>query len=152
MMKYLKWLICAALALGAGAAAPASAAVKAVATSQDLAWLTKEIGGNQVTVAYLGSSNTDPHHVEPRPSQVLQLSSADLMVRVGMDLDLWMNSLLVACGNGKIQPGGKGYVDASVGVRKLEVPSGKLDPSKGDIHVYGNPHYFSGPMAIPQVA
>jgi ABC-type Zn uptake system ZnuABC Zn-binding protein ZnuA len=151
-MKLVNLLVCAALALGLGSAAPASAAIKAVATSQDLAWMTREIGGNQVTVSFLGSSNTDPHHVEPRPSQVLELSHADMIVRVGMDLDLWMDSLIRASGNGKIQPGAKGYVDASVGVPKLEVPAGKLDPSKGDIHVYGNPHYFSGPLSAPYFA
>jgi zinc/manganese transport system substrate-binding protein len=151
-MRLAYLLFCAALALALGSAAPASAAVKVVATSQDLAWLTKAMGGDQVTVSYLGSSNTDPHHVEPRPSQVLELSKADMVVRVGMDLDLWMESLLRSSGNGKIQPGAKGYVDTSVGFAKLEVPAGKLDPSKGDIHVYGNPHYFSGPMVIPAVA
>jgi zinc/manganese transport system substrate-binding protein len=150
-MKLGKLLVCAGLGTLLAGAAPANAAIKAVATSQDLAWVTKAIGGNQVTVTYLGSSNTDPHRVEPRPSQVLELSHADMIVRVGMDLDLWMNSLIQASGNGKIQPGARGYVDASIGVHKLEVPSGKLDPAKGDIHVYGNPHYFSGPNSLPQI-
>jgi zinc/manganese transport system substrate-binding protein len=148
-MKPMNFFIAAALALGLGSAAPANAAVKAVAAYQNLAWLTKEIGGNQVTVSYLGGSNTDPHHVEPRPSQVLEISHADLVVRVGMDLDLWMDALIGASGNGKIQRGAKGYVDTSAGVPKLEVPTGKLDPSHGDIHIYGNPHYFTGPLSIP---
>lgn len=151
-MKAFRLLVCAALALGLGGAAPASAAVKVVASSQDLGWLTKELGGGQASVSFLCSSNQDPHRVEPRPSQVLEISKADMVVRVGMDLDLWFDALIRASGNGKIQPGAKGYVDASQGFAKLEVPTGKLDPSKGDIHVFGNPHYFTGPFQIPYVA
>src|SRR5437879_4900007 len=137
-MKFLKFLFGAALALFAAGAAPANAAVKVVTSTQDLAWVAKAIGGNQVTVAYICPSNQDPHKVEPRPSQVLQLSQADMVVRIGMDLDLWMDSLLRASANGKIMPGAKGYVDSSAGIHRLEIPSGKLDPSHGDIHVYGN--------------
>jgi zinc/manganese transport system substrate-binding protein len=151
-MKFLKLLFCVAMAMGAASAAPASAAVKVVTSSQDLAWVVRAIGGNQVTVSYLGASNQDPHHVEPRPSQVLELSRADLAVRIGMDLDIWFDSLLRASGNGKVMPGARGYVDSSQGIHRLEIPSGKLDPSKGDIHIYGNPHFYSGPLSMPYVA
>ena len=84
----------AVFATWAGAAAPASAAVKVVAANQDLAWTTKVIGGNQVTVDYLAPSSQDPHKIDARPSQVLKLSSAQMMVRIGMDLDLWMDARL----------------------------------------------------------
>jgi len=115
-MKFLKFLSAAALALFAAGAAPANGAVKVVTSSQDLAWVVKTIGGNQVTVSYLGSSNQDPHHVEPRPSQVLEISHCDLAVRTGMDLDTWFDSLLRSSGNGKVMPGAKGYVDSSSGI------------------------------------
>jgi zinc/manganese transport system substrate-binding protein len=69
-----------------------------------------------------------------------------------MDLDLWLDALMRAAANSKVSTGGKGYVDASQGIRALEIPSGKLDPSKGDIHVYGNPHYMYAPSNIRTVA
>src|SRR5262245_48578354 len=147
-MKSVSWLFLAVLAVWAGSAAPAGA-VSAVASTQDLAWLTKAIGGNRVSVDYLCGSNDDPHRVDPRPSQALKLSRADMLVRIGMDLDLWVDSLIKASGNGKISLVGKGYVDCSQGINKLEVPTTKLDPSKGDIHIFGNPHYFSGPLSLP---
>lgn len=134
------------------APAPAAARVNALTANQDLAWLTGAIGGNRVSVDYFASSNQDPHVVEPRPSQVARLARADLLVRIGMDLDLWLDSLIRASANGKVSPGGRGYVDASQGISPLEVPAGKLDPSRGDIHVYGNPHYFSGPSNLRTVA
>jgi zinc/manganese transport system substrate-binding protein len=151
-VKTLKIIALGLLALWAPGVSPAAAKVDVVAANQDLAWVTRTIGGNQVSVDYLASSNQDPHQVEPRPSQVVKLARADMVVRIGMDIDLWFDSLIRAAGNGKILPGARGYVDASRGIRALEVPSGKLDPSKGDIHVYGNPHYFYGPSNLRAVA
>lgn len=151
-MRSLIYSLLAATALWVGCAASASAAVTVVTSTQDLAWLTTAIGGKNVSADYMASSSQDPHKVEPRPSQVRRMTQADMLVRVGLDLDLWMDSLIRASGNGRISPGGKGYVDASKGVRLLEVPSGKLDPSQGDIHIYGNPHYFYGPSSLPIVA
>lgn len=141
-----------ALVVLLGAAQPAAAKVTAVAANQDLAWVTQAIGGKQVSVDYFAASNQDPHLIEPRPSQVARLSRADLLVRIGMDLDLWLDSLLRAAANSKVSLNGRGYVDASRGVRLLEVPGGKLDPSLGDIHVFGNPHYMFGPSNIRTVA
>src|SRR5688500_4782634 len=137
-----------AAALFLGGPVPAAAAVNVVAANQDLAWVTSAIGGKQVSVDYLAAGGQDPHNIDPRPSQVLKVSRANMVVRIGMDLDLWFDSLIQASGNGRITPGGRGYVDASRGIRALEVPSGKLDPSKGDIHVYGNPHYLFGPSNL----
>ena len=140
------------LALCVAGVSPAAAKVDVVAANQDLAWVTTAIGGNRVGVDYLARSGQDPHRVDPRPSQVVKLAQADAVIRIGMDLDIWFDSLIRAAGNSKIVPGGRGYIDASTGVTKLEVPSGKLDPSKGDIHVYGNPHYLYGPSNLPVVA
>jgi zinc/manganese transport system substrate-binding protein len=151
-MKLIKILALSLVALCAAGTAPAFAKVDVMAANQDLAWVTQAVGGNQVSVDYLARGDQDPHHIEPRPSQVARLAHAKLLVRIGMDLDLWLDALIRAAGNGQVSPGGKGYVDASRGIRALEVPSGKLDPSKGDIHVYGNPHYMMAPNNVRIVA
>ncbi|MFN3653434.1 MAG: metal ABC transporter substrate-binding protein [Armatimonadota bacterium] len=152
IQKTLKIAALALVALAAGGARPAAAKVDVVAANQDLAWVVRAVGGNQVSVDYLASSNQDPHLIDPRPSQVVKLARADMAVRIGMDLDLWFDSLIRASGNSKILPGKSGYVDASRGVKPLEVPQGKLDPSRGDLHVFGNPHYFFGPSNLIVVA
>ncbi len=127
------------------ALAPALARVRVVAATTDFADIARQIGGARVQVDTLAQADQDLHHVDPRPSFVTKLTNADVVVRIGMDLDLWMDSLLAAARNGKVREGGPGYVDASVGIQRLEVPTIKLDPSKGDIHVYGNPHYWLDP-------
>lgn len=127
-------------------AAPAPAAVKVVAATRDLADIAKRVGGDRVSVSSIARANQDLHMIEPRPSDVLQVKRADLVVRVGMDLDLWMDALLNAAGNGRVNRGTSGYVDASVGIRKLEVPREQITGASGDIHVYGNPHYWLDPL------
>ena len=124
---------------------PAFATVRVVTATQDFADITRQIGGARVQVDSLSKGDQDLHHVDPRPSFVTKLTNADVVVRIGMDLDLWMDSLLAAARNSKIHEGGPGYVDASAGIHRLEVPTEKLDPSKGDIHIYGNPHYWLDP-------
>jgi ABC-type Zn uptake system ZnuABC Zn-binding protein ZnuA len=127
------------------ASLPAAAQVRVVATFTDLADIVKQIGGAHVQVSSLARPQDDFHLVTPRPSMALELSRAKLFVRVGMDLDLWADDLLAAARNASILRGASGYVDCSVGVRKLEVPTGRVDPSMGDIHIYGNPHYLFDP-------
>lgn len=151
-MRFLRVLIGVVAALVFGGASPAHAAVDVVTSNQDLAWLVKAIGGKNVAVDFLAGSAQDPHFVQPRPSQVAMISRADMIVRIGMDLDIWFDSLTRAAGNSKIVQNAPGYVDASLGVRALQVPQGKLDPSRGDIHIYGNPHYFFGPTNLPIAA
>jgi ABC-type Zn uptake system ZnuABC Zn-binding protein ZnuA len=126
-------------------ALPAAAQVRVVATFTDLADIVKQIGGAHVQVSSLARPQDDPHLVTPRPSMALELSRAKLFVRVGMDLDLWADDLLAAARNASILRGASGYVDCSVEVKKLEVPTGRVDPSMGDIHIYGNPHYLFDP-------
>lgn len=124
---------------------PAAAQVRVVATFTDVADIVKQIGGNRVQVSALARPQDDFHLVTPRPSMALELSRAKLFVRVGMDLDLWADDLLVAARNASILRGAPGYVDCSLRVKKLEVPTGRVDPSMGDIHLYGNPHYLFDP-------
>jgi zinc/manganese transport system substrate-binding protein len=119
--------------------------VKVVTSTPDFADIVRQIGGNRVQVDSLATGAQDLHRVEPRPSFVTKLSQADMVVRIGMDLDLWMDSLLSAARNAKIREGSAGYVNASNNIVPLEVPTEKVNGAKGDIHIYGNPHYWLDP-------
>ncbi|MCM2267269.1 MAG: metal ABC transporter substrate-binding protein, partial [Elusimicrobiales bacterium] len=136
------FLTAAALALWAGAA---RAEIKVVTASTDLKYVCERLGGSEVKAESLASGDQDLHMVEPRPSMVFKLKKADLVVRVGLDLDMWMDSLINAAKNKQLFYGAPGYVDASAGVPLLEKPEGKIDASMGDIHIYGNPHYWLDP-------
>lgn len=132
----------AALAFWAGAA---RAEIKVVTASTDLKYICERVGGAEVKVESLAAGDQDLHMVEPRPSMVFKLKKADMVVRVGLDLDMWFDSLINAARNKDLFYGAKGYVDASAGVPLLEKPEGKIDASMGDIHIYGNPHYWLDP-------
>ena len=121
------------------------AAINVVTTDPTLADLAKRVGGDRVKVESLSRGSDDPHAVEPRPSMIVKVARAKLFVRVGMDLDSWVDDVILRSGKTDLQRGNRGHVDCSAGVRKLEIPSGRLDPSMGDIHVYGNPHYLLDP-------
>lgn len=124
-----------------------------VTTTTDLADFARVIGKERVNVVSLSRGDQDPHAVEPRPSMVMKVKKADMLIRVGMDLDLWVDGLIDASRNGKIRrgvrgyldKGARGYLDVSETIEKLEVPEGKVDGSMGDIHIYGNPHYWTSP-------
>jgi ABC-type Zn uptake system ZnuABC Zn-binding protein ZnuA len=124
---------------------PAQAKINVITATQDLAWLTARVGGEFVKVESLSTGNQDLHLVEPRPSMVVKLRKADMVVRIGMDLDMWMDSLIATSRNKNIMYGAEGHVDASGGIEKLQVPVDKVDGSMGDIHIYGNPHYWLDP-------
>lgn len=123
----------------------ASEKLNVVTSTVDLADLVKVVGGEKVDVKSLTTGNQDPHFIEPRPSMVMQVKNADLVVRIGMDLDMWVQSLIDASRNSRVMFGQDGYLDVSSGIEKLEVPIGKVDASMGDIHIYGNPHYWLDP-------
>jgi ABC-type Zn uptake system ZnuABC Zn-binding protein ZnuA len=119
--------------------------IRIVATTTDLADLAKAVGGDRISVTSLAQANQDVHLIEPRPSQVSMLRDADLFVKIGMDLDQWSQALLDAARNKSIRYGGPGYVDCSVRIHRLEVPKERVDPSKGEWHAFGNPHYWLDP-------
>lgn len=123
----------------------AESKINVVTATSDLADIVKNIGGDRINVVNLSKGYQDPHSVEPRPSMVMKLKRADMVVRIGMDLDLWFYSVIEAAKNSKIIYGAKGYLDVSNIIEKLEVPAGKIDASMGDIHIYGNPHYWLDP-------
>jgi zinc/manganese transport system substrate-binding protein len=120
--------------------------LKVITTLSDLASLTLEVGGDKVDVEALAKGYQDPHFVEPKPSFLLKLRNADLLVLVGLELEIgWLPPLITQSGNGKIQPGGQGYLDASQFAQILEIPQGSVSRAEGDVHPMGNPHYWLDP-------
>ena len=120
--------------------------IKVVTTLTDLKSITEFIGGNKVSVTSIATGYQNPHFVDPKPSYIISLSNADLFVTVGLDLETgWSPQLLASSRNTKIQKGAAGYVDASEGVGLLQVPT-SANRAEGDIHIYGNPHYWLDPM------
>ncbi len=116
-----------------------------VTVSEDLAAITREIAGAHGEVKSLVSGSHDFHHVIPRPSMAFVLRDTDLLIRIGMGLDIWVDPLIQAARNPKIFTGRSGYLDASEGTPKLGVPTGKIDGRMGDVHAQGNPHYWLSP-------
>jgi ABC-type Zn uptake system ZnuABC Zn-binding protein ZnuA len=128
------------------APAVASAQLKVVATTEDLGSLANEIGGDKVAVTSLAKGYQDPHFVDPKPSFILAVSRADLLIVVGRQLEIgWLQPLLTSSRNAKIQPGSRGYLDASMNVRILEIPTAQITRAMGDVHPLGNPHYWLEP-------
>src|SRR6187401_2574589 len=128
------------------APALANAQLKVVATTEDLGSLASEIGGDKVSVTSLAKGYQDPHFVDPKPSFILAVSRADLLVVVGRELEIgWLSPLLTSSRNSKVQPGSKGYLDASLTVKILEIPTGQITRAMGDVHPLGNPHYWLDP-------
>ena len=123
-----------------------AAPLRVVTTTSDLASITREIGGDFVEVTAIARGYQDPHFVEPKPSFLLLLKQADLLVVVGLDLEIgWLPPLIDQSRNVKIRPGSAGYLDVSRGVEILDRPSGPVNRSMGDVHPMGNPHYWLDP-------
>lgn len=142
-------LFAVAVLLGAALLAPSSAEakkLKVITTLTDLASLAQEVGGDKIDVEALAKGYQDPHFVEPKPSFLLKLRNADLLISVGLDLEIgWLPPLITQSGNGKIQQGAQGYLDVSQFAEILEIPQGKLTRAEGDVHPLGNPHYWLDP-------
>jgi ABC-type Zn uptake system ZnuABC Zn-binding protein ZnuA len=129
-----------------GATPTAEAGIKVVTTTEDLAALAREVGGDKISVEAIAKGYQDPHFVEAKPSFILKLHSADLLVVVGRDLEIgWLPPLLQQSRNEKIQVGSRGYLDASLTVRILDIPQGQITRAMGDVHPSGNPHYWLDP-------
>src|SRR6476660_2076496 len=145
-MKFTTLIVGATLAALVSGAAPASAAVNVVTTTEDLAALVREVGGDKVKVEAIARGYQDPHFVDPKPSFILKLHGADLLVAVGRELEIgWLPPLVQQSRNAKIQPGADGYLDASLTVKILELPTGQITRAMGDVHPQGNPHYWLDP-------
>lgn len=128
------------------------ARITVVTTTSDLKSITELIGRDKVDVTSIATGFQNPHFVDPKPSYIIKLSKAEMFVTVGLDLETgWSPQLLSSSRNPKIQKGSNGYVDASVGVALLQVPS-TINRGEGDIHIYGNPHYWLDPLNGKQIA
>ena len=143
-------LICAA---GLLATAPAFADLKVATSLTDLASVAQFVGGKHVSAQSLCRGYEDPHFVPAKPSLMKAIQHADVFVSTGLELDGgWLPLVLPGSRNPRIQPGTKGFVDASEGVHVLEKPVGTVSRAEGDIHPLGNPHYYLDPKALEVVA
>src|SRR3954462_9973932 len=133
-MSYRSKLMAVLLACSLVFALPAHAAKKlnVITATTDLASLAQEVGGDKVNVEAIAKGYQDPHFVEAKPSFMLKLKNADLLVSVGLDLEIgWLPPLITQSGNGRIQPGANGYLDASQFPEILEIPQGKVTRAEG---------------------
>jgi zinc/manganese transport system substrate-binding protein len=140
----------AGLALLAGSAGAADK-IQVVASTTDLKALTEAVGGDLVEVDALARGNQNPHDLEVRPSLMVKVRRADVIVLNGLDLDQWAEVVIQGANNPKVNPGAPGRVDASEGILVLEVPKTRVDRSMGDVHPMGNPHYTADPGMAPAV-
>jgi zinc/manganese transport system substrate-binding protein len=138
-MKRMMFLLLTALSISA----LGTAKVKVVTSLSDLADFTKEIGGDRVQVDYLVRGTQNPHFIEVKPSYMMKLKSADLFITIGMQLEIWAPQIIDGSRNPNLT-----IVDCSKDVNKLEVPTGKVDASAGDVHPFGNPHYWLDPQNV----
>jgi len=130
----------------------AQATIKVVATLPDLASLAREIGGDKAEVSAMAKPTEDSHFVDARPSFVVQLRSADVLIDGGAELELgWLPPLLQNARNPKLEVGKPGRVQASQGVRLMNVPA-NVTRAAGDVHALGNPHFMTDPIIAKTVA
>ncbi len=145
-MKIPMQIVAAAVAVLLCATADAHAAIKVVATTQDLESIAREVGGDKIQVDSLAKGYQDPHFVEPKPSFILKLHAADLLIVVGREMEIgWLPPLINQSRNTRIQPTGDRYLDASLTAHILEIPTGLITRAMGDVHPQGNPHYWLSP-------
>ena len=145
MTRHVATLV-AVSALMMPAAASAQSKLTIVATTEDLASLAREVGGDHVNVEAIARGYQDPHFVEAKPSFILKLQKADVLIVVGRELEIgWLPPLILQSRNAKVQVGAEGYLDASQNVRILDIPTGQITRAMGDVHPLGNPHYWMDP-------
>jgi len=142
--------VVSALAMGLLFSLLATAAVAkkliVVTATTDLAALAQEVGGDHINVESIAKGYQDPHFVEAKPSFLLKLRQADMLITVGLQLEIgWLPPLITQSGNPRIQVGGSGYLDASQFAEILEIPTGVVTRAMGDVHPLGNPHYWLDP-------
>lgn len=125
--------------------------LQVVTTLSDYAVLAKMIGGERVAVNSIVHSVQDPHHIRPKPSFVNMVMKADVLIATGLDLELWLPTVVNRSGNKHVRSGEIGYVAVSQGVNLVEKPK-VISQIEGDVHVFGNPHITTSPINTKQVA
>jgi ABC-type Zn uptake system ZnuABC Zn-binding protein ZnuA len=128
-----------------GVPAAAQERIAVVTTTTDLRSLVEAVGGERVAVVSLVPARIDAEDYQPKPQDVARLKNARLVVRVGLDYDLWFDRLLAQAGGAEVIRGGPGYVDASYAIATLEVRGSSVGPGDGHAHGHGNPHYWLDP-------
>jgi zinc/manganese transport system substrate-binding protein len=152
MTKPLPLLSLLAVCLGAGAA-PAAEPLRVVTSIETFADLARRMGGEEVVVESLSHGYQDPHFVEAKPNLMVVLNRADLLVRVGLDLEIgWLPLLVQGARNARIQPGQPGDLDVSTLIEVQDVPQVKVTRALGDVHPAGNPHYWIPPVNAVRIA
>ena len=126
--------------------AQAQGKLNVVTSTEDLAAIATEVGGDRISVESIARGYQDPHFVEAKPSFILKMQKADLLIVVGRELEIgWLPPLITQSRNAKVQVGGSGYLDASMQARILDLPTGQVTRAMGDVHPLGNPHYWLDP-------
>ena len=150
-LSLFQFVAAALVALPVPGATPAKK-LNVVATTPDLAALAREIGGDAVDVKALAKPTEDPHFVDAKPSHIVTLNRADVLIEGGAELEIgWLPPLLESARNDKIAAGAPGHIVASQGIKMLEIPA-TFDRSRGDVHPYGNPHFLIDPVNVKIIA
>jgi zinc/manganese transport system substrate-binding protein len=150
-MAFMNTRIFSVLALLACTLA-AHAKLNVIATTADLGSIAREVGGDEVKVTVLARPTEDPHFVDAKPSFLVQMSRADVLIEGGAELEqAWLAPLIDGSRNPKLQQGAPGHFAANQGVEIMEVPA-VLNRAQGDIHAAGNPHYLTDPVNAQIVA
>jgi zinc/manganese transport system substrate-binding protein len=146
LRSHMKKLFVVVMTLWSTSPVLAQGKLAVVTTTEDLAAISREVAGDRATVDFIARGYQDPHFVEAKPSFILKLQRADLLVAVGRELEIgWLPPLIQQSRNGRIQPGANGYLDPSLHARILDIPQGQITRAMGDVHPLGNPHYWLDP-------
>lgn len=131
----------------------AQAKLNVVTTITDLGAIAREVGGDAVSVDSIAKGTQDPHFIEAKPSYMVKVSKADLLVAVGLELEVgWVPSLIQGARNPKVKSGERGYLEIGPSIEPLEVPAGKISRADGDVHPDGNPHFYLDPIRLGKTA
>jgi ABC-type Zn uptake system ZnuABC Zn-binding protein ZnuA len=155
-----RWFVSAALPVllilvapvrPAAVAQPESSRLRVVTTLPDYAFVARRIGGDRVKVSAIVQGDQDAHFIRPKPSFVTQVGNADLLIGTGLDLELWLPTVVDKSGNRRVRSGQPGFVSAAHGVRLLEKPT-QVSRIEGGVHVFGNPHITCSPLNMKVAA
>ena len=152
-MWYRTPILAVLAVVGMSGGLQAAGKLNVMTSTEDLAALAREVGGDKINADSIAKGYQDPHFVEPKPSFLLKLQKADLLAVVGLQLEIgWLPPLQTQSRNAKIQVGGAGYLDMSQYCQILEIPTGQVTRAMGDVHPLGNPHYWLDPQNGRRIA
>ncbi len=151
-MRTIRLLAAAAVCL-VPTAVPAADPIPVVATVPNLGAIAEAVGGDRIKVTTIASGVQDAHFIDPKPSFILKVRAARLLLVNGLDLEIgWIPPLTEGARNARVLRGGEGYIDCSAGIEVVEIPTGAISRAMGDVHPYGNPHYLTDPVNAVFVA